>query len=362
MDQKINTVDDEKPKIVTIKAAVSREVSFAGHQNSVPLIRELEIENNTDQDYTNLTLTMETSPDFSTPKTWNISSLSAHSDIALRDRDTKLNGKFLLELVEPMKGDISFILKSEGAEIARLDKDIRVLARNEWGGLNGQPEMLAAFSMPNDPAVDKIIAQSIDVLRRAGKKDVLDGYATKDRDYVWRQVSAIWSAIAGMNLKYHIPPAGFDRHGQKIRVPSNIVSSSISTCLDTTMLFCSVLEQAGLHPFVVITKGHAFAGVWLQPDMFSSLPMEDVATLRKRKDLNELIVFETTLATKEPPSPFSHAIKKGAEQISEEYEDEFELVVDVHRARDRRILPLSLAERAHVEEADDNAPIVSVII
>ncbi len=350
MDNVKNNVNTKK---VTIKSIISREVSFANHQNSVPLIREIEIHNETDVDLYDLTLVMEISPNFVSSKIWNISSLPAHDEMALRDRDTTLNAKFLLDLVEPMKGDVSFILRSGDEEIARVDLDIRILARNEWGGMNSQPEMLAAFSMPNDPAIDPIISTAIDVLRRSGRNDALDGYQTKDRDHVWCQVSAIWSAICGMNIKYHTPPAGFEERGQKIRVPSNIVSSSISTCLDTTMLFCSVLEQVRLNPFVVLTKGHAFVGVWLQPDKFPSLPMEDVSSLRKRKDLNELIVFETTLATREPPSPFSSAVSKGAEQIAEEFEDDFEFVIDIHRARDRQILPLSLTEKNTSEQAEE---------
>jgi Protein of unknown function (DUF4011)/REase_MTES_1575/AAA domain/Protein of unknown function (DUF3320) len=340
------------PKILIV-ATTSREVSFAGHQNSIPLIRELSVINETDEELQDLVLSMEVSPDFVSPKKWNITSLEAKGELALRDRDTKLNAKFLLELIEPMKGDVSFVLKSGDEEIARKDVNVRLLARNEWGGIYSQPELLAAFAMPNDPAVDRIISSAIDVLRRSGKNDVLDGYATKDRDHVWRQVSAVWSAVSSMNIKYHIPPASFEKVGQKIRLPTNIAKNSISTCLDTTMLFCSALEQIGMHSFVVVTKGHALAGVWLQPDMFSTLPMEDISTLRKRKDLNELILFETTLSTQEPPSTFGRAVKEGANRINEELEDEFELVIDIQRARDRQIQPLSLMEKEKTEENNE---------
>lgn len=340
-------IEKETPKIV-IAATISREVSFAGHQNSIPLIRELTIINGTEVELKNIVLSMDVAPDFVSPKTWNITSLEANDEISLRDRDTKLNAKFLLDLTEQMKGDASFVLRSGDEEIARKDIEIRLLARNEWGGSNSQPELLAAFSMPNDPAVDKIISNAIDVLRRASSKDVMDGYTTKNRDDVWRQVSAVWSSVAGMNIKYALPPASFESRGQKIRLPSNIAQNSISTCLDTTMLFCSVLEQMKLHPFVVLTKDHAMAGVWLQPDVFPSLPMEDVALLRKRKDLNELLVFETTLATREPPASFKQAVAKGSDRISEAFEDDFKLVVDIQRARDRQIQPLALTEK--VEE------------
>ena len=63
-----------------------------------------------------------------------------------------------------------------------------------------------------------------------------------------------------------------------------------------------------------------------------------VATLlRKRLKLNELVLFETTLATQRPSVPFSRAVEVGAAHIAEEKEDTFELAVDIRRARLQRI-------------------------
>ena len=61
------------------------------------------------------------------------------------------------------------------------DYKVEVLARNEWGGYGAQPELLAAFSMPNDPAIDKILSQSVDLLRRGKKGGMLDGYVSGKR-------------------------------------------------------------------------------------------------------------------------------------------------------------------------------------
>ena len=82
---------------ITIDATISREVSFAGHQNSVPLIRDLTIKNGSGKDLNDLTLRMTTSPDFVSPKDWKISTISAGDEINLRDRNTLLNGNFPFE-------------------------------------------------------------------------------------------------------------------------------------------------------------------------------------------------------------------------------------------------------------------------
>jgi hypothetical protein len=110
------------------------------------------------------------------------------------------------------------------------------------------------------------------------------------------------------------------------------------------LLFCSALEQIGLNAVVVFTRGHAFAGLWLKPEEFSTTVVDDVTALRKRLKLKELVLFETTLVTQRPAVPFSRAAEVGAEHIAEGKDDTFELAVDIRRARLQRIKPLSSPE------------------
>ncbi len=328
-----------------VKIVLSPQINFAYHQNSVPLIRDISITNDTKDTLQDLVLKMEVSPGFVLPKTWNIASLQSGGEINIADRDTTLNGKFLLDLTESMRGEVTFSLFQDDSEIAKSVCKVEVLARNEWGGYGAQPELLASFSMPNDPAIDKILSQAVDILRRSKQDNVLDGYTSGKRKRSWIVVSAIWSALSNVGLNYSYPPKSFEQTGQKIRTPSMILSGGLGTCIDTTMLFCSVIEQANLHPIVVLKDGHSFVGVWLQPESFRSVVMDDVTTLRKRISLDELIVFETTLITQRPKLTFSTAIENGKKQLAEEVEADFVCAIDIQRAREQRIKPLSFVER-----------------
>jgi very-short-patch-repair endonuclease len=150
-----------------------------------------------------------------------------------------------------------------------------------------------------------------------------------------------------------------------VRLPAQVVENGLATCLDTTLLVCAALEQCGLNPLVVFTKGHAFAGVWLKAEEFSTVLMDDITALRKRAKLKELILFETTLLAQRPAVPFSRAVEKGTQQISESEDDAFELAVDIRRARLQRIRPLAstevvpiagLVEAESLEPVFENAP------
>jgi hypothetical protein len=89
----------------------------------------------------------------------------------------------------------------------------------------------------------------------------------------------------------------------------------------------------------MLSEGHAFAGVWLQPQEFSQLVTEDVSAVRKRVDLKEMVVFETTLATRAHPPSFTQASDEALKYLNE---DVFHAAIDSRRARMQKIRPLAL--------------------
>ncbi len=352
-------MNDDQPEIsrqnqddFQIIAALAEQVNFACHQNAVPLIRELTVRNNTGTELDNCQLRMSVSPNFVSEKTWSFARIGAGSERHITDRDVSLNGQYLLNLHEAMKGQVTFSLIRAEEVLASETHSIEVLARNEWGGFANMPELLASFSMPNDPAVDKIIGMAADALRKAGKDGAMDGYASHKRTRSWEIASALWSAVRSLGINYIYPPASFERTGQKIRTPSMILESGVGTCLDLTMLFCSLLEQSHLRPLAVMMKGHAFVGLWLQPEEFRFSIIEDPATVRKRLQLNEMVLFETTLVTNDPPVRFSDTVKKGVAQLGLDHEEQFVHILDLQRARDQKIRPLSFADTRIVPEPE----------
>ncbi|MDD5364860.1 MAG: DUF3320 domain-containing protein [Gallionellaceae bacterium] len=220
--------------------------------------------------------------------------------------------------------------------------------------------MVAAFVQPNEPAVERVLKQTAEVLRKNSKNPALDGYKDGAKR-AWELTSGIWSAVAAMGLDYALPPASFEHVGQKVRGPDQIAESGLATCLDLALLFCSAIEQAGLNPLLVFTKGHAFAGVWLKNEEFSTSVVDDITALRKRIKLKELVLFETTVATHRPAPTFSYAVQLGAQHVAEENEEAFELAVDIRRARLQRIKPLASAEVRVAATPVEAAPAVEPV-
>ena len=341
-----------------VTASLAPKIGFASHQNAVALLQELTLGNTGDSPMQNLTVKLGSAPLFLECKIWKIDAIEPGASIRVADRNVNLDATFLADLTESVRGEIVIDVTQGDAETSLFSGryPIELLAKNHWGGTGSMPELLPAFCMPNDPAVDRVLKAASDVLRRAGKESGIDGYKSKSRTRTWELVSAIWSAISGLGLGYAYPPASFEVEGQKVRTPGAIFEGRLATCLDTSMLFASALEQASLNPLIILSKGHALVGVWLQPQEFSQLTTDEAAAVRKRVELQELLVFETTLVTHSPVPSFSAAVEAAKKKLSDE---EFVMAIDIRRARMRKIKPLGFSAASTGVEAGAALPPVA---
>lgn len=345
---------DDSPNLEIIAAIVDR-LTFASHQNDIAVIADLVVKNPKDEVFEDLELSLKCDPPLICSKVWKIDRLSPKAEIRIRDRAVQLPGALLSNLNERMRAEVTITLYKADKIFCEKQHTLTGLAKNEWGGAAHMPELLAAFVMPNDPAVSWILKQAGETLRRAGEQPALDGYQSRSRQRVWQIVSAIWTAISSRRLVYAEPPASFELDGQKIRTPSQVLDNGLATCLDSAVLFAAALEQVGLNTVIAFTKGHAMCGVWLQPQQMPALTTDDSEDLRKYIALKELLLFETTLVVNEPPLPFSKAVAEGDRRISEGNEQDFVYALDIKRARQQQITPLAFvsAKAANGNEEEE---------
>ncbi|MBS1001350.1 DUF3320 domain-containing protein [Acetobacter persici] len=333
------------PASPALKVSLQDALNASLWENSVPVLLELALQNQTERSFSQIDITVTSEPPVIRPRAWHLQQVEPGQFRTLKDLDLKLDGAFLNSQTEASRASVTFLAKDKetGEELTRTVTDLRVLARNEWGGLSGIPDILAAFVLPNDPAVARILRSATEILKKEGLTSSLEGYQG-NKERVWQQAQAIWCAVCQLDLAYINPPASFIDHGQRIRLPSQSVEERLATCLDTTVLFAACLEAAGIRPVIVLTQGHAFTGFWLAKLDAGVSVMQDLPAVRNRLKLQDLAVFETTLVTAARKPSFSVACEKGEASLRHAGEDEentFREIIDIHRARLRRIHPLS---------------------
>lgn len=324
-------------------------VNFASAQNDIPVVRAIKVENQTEDAFEGLTLRLSATPPVIQPKSWTLDHLGAGEEVALPDLSTTLDTEKLAGLNEAERGILSLVLSQGEDVLAEETRTLDLLAKDQWGGLGEMDRLLAAYVSPNDPAVAKILKEASRLLEAAGHDRALEGYQSQDPGRAWMQTGAVWAAVTGLGLTYANPPASFEIRGQKIRFPDRIQREGLATCLDTSLLLVAAWEQIGLHPTVLFSEGHAFAGVWLMPKDFGAVTEPDVVAVRKAIQAREFVVVETTFVTKRPAIGFAEAVEAGRALLAEDREHEFSMAVDVSRARAARIRPLA----SHISPEDE---------
>ncbi|QNK66180.1 DUF3320 domain-containing protein [Variovorax sp. PAMC26660] len=323
-----------------IEVEADATLGYASIQNAVPVIRSLRLTNTGADALENFEVLVACNPRFAEGVKLRFDRLGPGESRRISPLDLRPDHSYLAELQEALTASITITAHVGNQEVARADRAVQVLAYDQWAGTRALPELLAAFCMPNNPAVDVLVGKAASLLRAAHHELSMDGYQSKSRDVVWKQISAIYSTISAAGLHYAEPPASFGTDGQKIRTPDRILDTSVATCLDLAMLFASCFEQAGLRAVVLFKEGHAWVGVWLHPASFPDPLTDDVQAIRKRVDSGELLVFETTgvaLHASHRPT-LRIAMEQGNALLLEE--EAFRYAVDIHRAREVQIRPL----------------------
>lgn len=327
-----------------VSANIAGSFTYASYQNAIPVVRSIVIENHTDKQFHSCLVELSSSPSFLRPKSWTVDRLAPGDSLSLSDRKVELDAAYLAGLNEAERGEITLRLTVNGEIVDERHFPVRLLARDEWGGVSDMVQLLPAFAMPNDPAVARILRAAAERLLANGHSGGLDGYQSGDPQRTYMLGAAIYSAIAGLGLHYAEPPASFESRGQKVRRPGTIEEDRLATCLDTSLLFAAAFEAAGLHSVLLMFNGHAAAGVWLTKRTFANAIETDPMEVRKALAFRELIVFETTGVTHRPAMAMEAAQHALGHRMSEEEAGNFVAAIDVRRARSGGITPLASHE------------------
>lgn len=349
---------------LTITFDVVGRLSLAFHQNGVLPVGGIEVRNGGATDLHDLTVRVVADPPFLLGAPVQMSRLRAGTVLAIPASGITLDATYFRDVTEAVRGSVTCLVEDRnGHELARATHPCELLAPNEWTGIAHAPELVAAFVLPNDPTVDVVNRAASAKLQAAGRNPALDGYTSGQRERAWECVEALWGAVSDLQVSYALPPAGFERDGQKVRLPGDIARARVGTCLDTTLLFAACLEQMHLDPVVVLFEGHALVGAWLAPTDLTEAKLLEPQVLRKRVALGELVLVETTLvttrATGQVAISFRQACDVAKDEIAEGAPRAFEVAIDIRRVRAQGVRPLSLgADGSVVAETADASPYV----
>ncbi|MFO0520472.1 MAG: DUF4011 domain-containing protein [bacterium] len=343
------------PALLDLAIDADAILGYASIQCGVPVVRALRLTNASHLPLEDLQVEVACNPPFARGVTLRFDRLQPGERRQVAPLDLQPDHAFLTTLGEAVQASITVAVTAGARELARATHSVEVLAYDQWAGTRSLPELLAAFCMPNDPAVDSLVGKASQLLKATRPTLSMDGYQSKSREVVWQQVSALYATLCNEALHYVEPPASFGTDGQKIRTPGRILEHRVGSCLDLAMLFASCLEQAGLGAVVLLKEGHAWIGAWLHDTSFPDPLVDDVQSVRKRVASGELLVFETTGVAQHPAQRPSLriALERGQSYLADG--GHFLYAIDIRRARAVHVRPLASRSAGMAGSATDAA-------
>ena len=269
-------------------------VNFALQQNHIPVVRDITISNPSDQDLTDIDLRITSDLEALLPYSRHLEGIPAKESCSLKNIKLTLDPQCLAGLTEKISGLIRIALVSDELLLCEETWELTLLAFDEWPGYTLFPELLAAFVTPNHPEIIKLNGRAAQFLEKWTGDPSFDAYQSRDPNRVLLQAAAVYGALQEQNIIYSVPPASFQRFGQRVRLCDAVLQQKMGTCLDLTLLYAACLEAIGLHPLLILQEGHIFAGVWLEEMTFPEAVQDDASLLTKRlaDGINELVVVE----------------------------------------------------------------------
>ena len=325
-------------KSVVVKIDYLPSVNYSMMNSGVEVCNSFVLENVDERDWQQITVRI--SGTYIKENSCMLEMLQRGQSVLLNAIRIEPDFKILSETTETIK--TSFVLSISDKEGVLFEEDypITLLSYEEWAGSSVMPEHLAAFVVPNNPLLPRVKLSAARFLEQWTGSSAFDEYQTQDRNRVRAQVAAIYEALRSEGIVYSAPPASFERTGQRIRLADKVLTDKVGTCIDTSLLIASCLEDIGIYPIVVLLKGHALVGAWLTPNVFPQMVCDDASYLLKETaDGNHnLVLLESTAITSSAGLSFEDAVRSAMQRIADE--SQFLYFVDIHRCRLGNIRPL----------------------
>ena len=333
-----------------------KKINYSLINSGKKVIENVVIDNQSENEFKDLTCRISFAPSFIKPISFGISYIGKNQKIKEDKIFTPINFEYFYSLNESYKVSIIVSILNGEEVIAEKSFESEVLTYDEWDGSTCGVQHVASFVLPNDRVVKDVLHSASEYLSKLTNNSLqFIGYQSNKKEDVLNQISSVYYALKGLNISYCVPKASFEKEGQKIRLPLEIINTKLSTCLDTTLFMAGCLEEIGLNPLIIIIDEHVYLGCWLSQFVYPNVVIEDKAYVINQVNAQNLILLETTLITNSIDTPFKEIYTSGKANIYKK--TNFFAAVDVKSARNANIKPLPLKVSSEGKYIIDDAPL-----
>jgi hypothetical protein len=358
-------IEGIEARAVSLELAAVPVVSYAMAHNRVSVVTRLVLRNHgVDLRAVTVRLAVRDAEGGLSVPWQRLVDLPVHGEVRFEDVDLFLDPATMLQVEEQRPGTVIAWVTSVNATqnvtrtVAEQRVAVRILAASQW---EARPvelglEMLAAFVMPNSPAVAALMPEVAQRLQERTGSGSIEGYQAGP-ERVDEIAQAVFEVMAARRIRYSQPPASWADDGQKIRNPHEVLVERVGTCLDLVVTMAAALERAGIGALIWMVEGHAFLGYWREDRSLSAIAQTEVTPVVNLVDLGLIRLVETTILTAADPSVIR--FENSATSPYREYlSGDLSRVVGVCDVRSARTNAAVIPLPARVREADGTVSVI----
>jgi len=198
---------------------------------------------------------------------------------------------------------------SENIEILPLDYYVWTYSANptlqeEVAEQQLTQQLAAVLATPHADPIQKILSAAAWAMPQ-NALEVYNSFAPlSDYQVDVQQLQAIYNVLKNLNITYISTETTFtSSDAQRVRLPIQTLSDNAGNCIETTLLFDSLLEEAGFITYFVFVSGHVYVAV----QEWNGSPHDGSV------DPGNLLVIETTMLS---TSTFQQSLNYGLEEFN----------------------------------------------
>ena len=313
--------------------------NLAIYNNTIPLIDEIRIFNESDINLKNIELEITSSQSFFSDYVKKIGNLSSGRYIIINPHDLEIDLTKVMYSVAPVNTVVYVKLKSMGEVICENSKSVTLLPYDYIPPINTYTELISSLVTPEQEEIKSLIPDVLDFLKKDYDAPInQDMWNYSDKKTTESIIKSIYNAVCNIKITFNTIPFN-ENIPNKIKLPESVLKSKNGTGLEIALLTASLAEKLGINPFVVFAQDKILLGFFYGNETFETCVCDDSRPLAELKEgsCEHFSIVDTTSMINGTSVSFESSCATAQKTINS---CEFPIIVDVRRCRKEGYRPI----------------------
>ncbi len=313
--------------------------NLAIYNNSIPLIDEVIVTNNSDFSLKNVEVEISSCPSFFSPFIKKIGNISSGRFVVFNPHDLEIDLTKVMYSSQALNSVITFKVNSLTETVFETSKSITLLPYDFLPPLNIYTELISSFVTPSQEEIKSVLPLVFEHIKNEHKIPVnQDMWNYNDKNTTSAIINAIYYAVCDLKITFNTAILN-DNIAEKIKLPESVLLYKNATGIEIALLVASISEKLGINTFVTVLSEKVLVGFFYTDDTFNTSVSDDARAFNNCIDgkSDNFVLIDTTSMINGISVPFETSSMTAQKALDL---CETPIVIDITRSRKNGYLPM----------------------